>query len=88
MNDMYIQEGHTYYGFVVECIEQRHEIISKPSSALSVPGETNSLHNKNDRGYVAKETEQQERGAQRKYLHSFITPCASRWVKTKPGTEL
>jgi len=41
-------------------------LISKPSSALSVLGEENSLHNKNDRGFVAKETEQQKWGAVRR----------------------
>jgi len=40
-------------------------LISKPSSALSVLGEANSLHNKNYRSFVAKETEQQKRGARR-----------------------
>ena len=37
-------------------------LICKPSSALPVPEEANSLHNKNDRGIVAKETEQQKTG--------------------------
>ena len=54
-------------------------LISKPSSALSVLGEANSLHNKNDRGFVTKETEQQKSGARREdetrpVLHNLITP--------------
>jgi hypothetical protein len=65
-------------------------LISKLSSALSVLGEANSLHNEKDRGFVAKETEQQKKGREdetRTVLHRFITPCASRWVKTKPGID-
>jgi len=68
-------------------------LISRPSASLSVLGEANSLHNKNDRGFVAKEIEQQKRGVRcedetRPVLHSFSTPCVSGWVKTKPGIEL
>jgi hypothetical protein len=48
-------------------------LISKPSSALSVLGEANTLHNKNDRGFVVKETEELKRGVRRKRLYQFCT---------------
>jgi hypothetical protein len=68
------------------------EVICKLCCSLCVPGDWHSLHNKHDRGFVTRGTEE-KRGAWREdeirpVLNSFITLFACSCVKAKTGTAL